>query len=414
MDQLVVQRSKKALLSLQPDDPFWHSFTVFLLPFEKFCARRWYILGIAFVAVDFVTALATDLATGSQHHDIWRYFRTEYFQSSFFYSALLKDMSYNAYLVGIALTLGLFYYWQQGIPNFFHTLEQKSPVTDPQPGTEKSYQSYLAEYQRALLYGRGRVLTRPVVVSAVTFCSFIILAVYFVSSDIPLILKHENTITVLARGLWHVMYDFLFLVLEMWLVISFAWVMVTTGLYVERLVESFPPQIQLNHPDHCGGFKFVGNFALNMVLIILVLATLLAIDTIWRGYSIWSFGTCTILLLIVIASYGTFFAPIFTLHRSMLKKKDEYEGTVASRIAKIEEQINEALSKGDLSLLKTANEELVLVRTVFADTGRFSGWPFDGRIFIAFFSSQVVSIITIGSPIIGYLFTRVFSFLFGH
>ncbi len=142
MSQPVPQSSKKTVPLLQPNDPtmgtFWHSFTVFLLPLEKFCARRWYIFGIAFFAVDFVTALVRDLAIGSQHHDIWMYFREEHFRFSFFYAVFFKSLFYNAYFAGMFLALGLFNRWQQSIPLFFQALEQRCHVTDPQLGTEKS------------------------------------------------------------------------------------------------------------------------------------------------------------------------------------------------------------------------------------------------------------------------------------
>lgn len=241
----------------------------------------------------------------------------------------------------------------------------------------------------------------------------------FIRGDIPFIvqLASSNVIIALTQGLWRFLDNFFFPLFLMYLATSFIWVIGATGLYVRRLADHLPLRIQLTHPDNCGGFKFLGIFALNMALVTLADASLLALYTLWSGYTIWSVGTSTLLLFLIIASYGTFFAPIFAVHRSMLKERSAYEDAIAGRTAKIEEQINEALRKGDLSQLKTAKEDLELAHALFPDTIGFPNWPFNWRMLITFFSSQLIPIISFAigaSPVVSDFFAKVLSLLSRH
>ncbi len=404
-------------------ETFWHSFTVFLWPFEAFCVRYWYILGLVYFAIELLAVFVWDLSRGAKYwHDIWAYFRNEHFQFSDLHYVFFSSSFwiYNAVMAGLFLALGLANHWQGRIPEFFQTLEQKGQLTDPHFEKEKAYQNYLSEYRRALLYGKGGVLTRPVVIAVVVFGSFIVVITNFVSGNIPDLRQTAsswNVVAVITQGLWDFETNVFNPLFMMYLITSFIWIMGATGLYIRQFLRRFPLQVQLAHPDHCGGFKFLGNFALNTALVILMVATLLAIYTIWRGYSFFSVGASIVVLFLIVISYIAFFVPVLAIHRKMLTERSAYENSIASRTIKIEEQINAALKKGDLSQLKTAKEEFDVVLALFPDTLGFPNWPFNWRILITFFSSQIIPILSfiVGiSPVITDFFTKVFPFMSGH
>jgi len=417
-----LSQSSKKTIPLQIDNPklemFWHSFTVFLLPFEKFCARRWYIFWLVYFATMFVSAFVTDLDWGAHYfHDIWFFFRDGHFQSSNLYFHSFTGWFFNAFITGLFLGLGLANYWQRSIPGFFQTLEQRCHLTDPQSGIGKSYHVYLTNYQRALLHGKGRVSIRPFVLGSVVFCSLIALTVNFATSipDFVQSAYHLNILIAPIQWLWLLEENVFFPLFLIYFMISYIWIFVATGIYVLRFTKLFPLQIQLAHPDHCGGFKFLGNFAFNMAGIIIMNATLLAFYSIWHGYSFFSIGSSTFSLLLVVISYGAFFAPIVTVHQKMLRERNVYEESIALRTGKIEEQINLALKDADISRLKTAKEELEVVQALFPDTLGFPSWPFRWQTFITFLSSQIIPLISFAigvSPVLLGFFAKVFPFLF--
>lgn len=382
---------------------FWHSFTVFSSPFEKFCVQRGYLILLGLFAIEFVTALITDLARGSSlYNDTWIYLQYQNFHTSFVYHILIYSIS----IAGLMLTLGLGNRWQWSIPEFFQTLEQRCRLADPQLGVEKSYQTYLEEYRRALLYGRGRVLTRTVVIGVVVLCISIILVLRFNSLDIPYIgrLAAGNGIIVFMQSPSNLVEDVFFPLFLMYLTTSFIWMMGTTGLYIRRFAKNDWLRIQLTHPDNCGGFKFLGDFALNMALFILATATLVVFyiieDYSWDGFSPWSIGASVLLIFLLVSSYVVFLQPIFAVHQTMAKERRLYEDAVARHTAKLEEQINAALREGDTNLLKTAKEGLEVAQTLHPDEAGLPSWPFNGRILIAFFSSQLIPIIGFAAGLI--------------
>lgn len=402
---------------------FWHSFTVFLWPLEAFCLRYWYIFGLVYFAIWFASTFVWDLIAGIKfRHDIWAFFRDGNFQFSGIHYIFFTPSQwvFTAIIAGLFLALGLANHWQQSIPEFFQTLEQRGQLTDPQFSEKKAYQMYLAEYRQALLYGRGGVLTRPVVMTAVVLGGLIVLIVILATGDIPYLVQvasYWNIVVVVTQGLWRFEEDFFSPSLIAYFVISFIWIMGATGLYIRQFLRRFPLQVQLGHPDRCGGFKFLGNFALNTALLILMVATLFAIYIIWRGYSFYSVGASLVVLFLIVISYLAFFVPVLAIHRKMLLERRKYENAIASRTVKIEEQINEALKKGDLSQLKTAKEEFDVVMALFPDTLGFPNWPFNWRMLITFFSSQIIPILSfiIGiSPVASDLFSKIFSFVSGH
>src|SRR5262249_49661362 len=83
---------------------FWHSFTVFLWPFERFCVQRWYILLIVYFVIMFATALITDLAFGSLY--LQTFFQYGYFPFSYF-SLVFNSWIFNALIAAMFLLLGI-------------------------------------------------------------------------------------------------------------------------------------------------------------------------------------------------------------------------------------------------------------------------------------------------------------------
>jgi len=399
---------------------FWKSFHVFSSPFEKWCVHHWYWLLCIFYSTLLITNVLADLnciLINCTDFDSYVYYGGNHFFLYILtqYSFTMKFITnwwYNFFVIGMFLTLSVFYTWQKSIPRFFQALQQKrilynhpqeSPnlilLTQPVPVSSEEYQHFLEEYQYALLHGKRRGLTRSLITWLFILATAISLILWWTLGNVQT-LNHEakayNIFIATMFGIQNGVRDTVYVLLIVYLAVQVLWVLAATGLYLTKLTSQFRLHIQPGHADGCGGLKFLGDFTLNMALILLVAGISYALYINPQTYSFWKIIGSIILAVLISLAYFAFFTPLRKIHQSMLEIRSTYEEIFAESMTKIEEKIRIALSEGDLTKIKTAKEGVELVQALHPDKIGYSTWPFNRNTIIVFFTPQIV-------PAIGFV-----------
>jgi hypothetical protein len=397
-------------------DAFWKTFHVFSSPFEEFCFRRWYVLLGVFFSSLLLSNVIIDLNAGLLfQHNMWFYF-TNYPsftnhpsfncdesyppQLCYFTARFLTSWGYNLFVIGMFLVLLVFYNWQKSIPDFFQALQQKRILYDSHresPGVSKDYQKFLDEYQSALLHGK-KYNMRLLVTVGIMIVEVIALALWWILfniQDLSYIVTHYNLLIAVMFGIQNVVRETIYTLLMVYLIVQALWILTTTGSYLSRLTSQFGLLIQPGNADHCGGLKFLGDFALKMALVMLMTSILLAFYSTAQGFSFWSIGSSLGLIVFITLAYFVFFAPLMNIHQKMLEKRSTYEEAFANSMAKIAEKISIALTEGDVAKIKAAKEDAEMIQALHPDKIGFSTWPLNRSTLLAFLTPQIVPFIGI-------------------
>jgi hypothetical protein len=392
-------------------DAFWKTFHVFSSPFEEFCFRRWYILLGAFFGSLLLSNVIIDLDTGLLfQHNVWFYFThfpsyycgENYPPGQLCYSTayFLTDWWYNLFVIGVFLVFPVFYNWQKSIPDFFQTLQQKHILHNSHQESlslSKDYQGFLNEYQGALLHGKKHNM-RLLVTVGIMSVEVIALALWWILGNVQNLsdkaTDYNNLLIVIMFGIQNVVRETMYTLLIVYLIVQLLWILTITGSYLSRLTSRFGLLIQPGHADGCGGLKFLGDFALKMALIMLMMSILLAFYSTAKGFSFWSIGSSLGLLVFITLAYFVFFAPLIYIHQKMLEKRSTYEEAFARSMAKVAEKIRIALTEGDVAKIKAAKEDAEMIQALHPEKVGYPTWPFNRSILLAFLTPQIVPFIS--------------------
>lgn len=383
-------------------DTFWYSF-VFSSTFEKFCIRRWKLLLLVYYALQIPIYIGMDLDNGFRGHgSVIYYFASQAeFIKSQTYINIIADVGYNVFVIGTFLSLGFYYSWQKGIPEFFQELARKLNFTHIQPGHADVYADYersLLVYKWSLVRGKRRILTRKFVTWLCLLIAMVVSTLWWIViniSSLRSLVSNGDLWMAVLKGLNDFELYSVYTLLFVYLTINCTWVLASTGLYLRHITKRFSPIIQPGHPDNCGGLKFLGDFCLNMALIILSVALFLAIYILWRGYVLWTVASCALLIIFLIQAYYAFFTPLWSIHKKMLEVRARYEEAFARSMAKVEEKAHAALNEGSMEGIKTAKEDSELVQALHPDKIGYPNWPFNRREVIAFATPQIVPLFSL-------------------
>lgn len=186
------------------------------------------------------------------------------------------------------------------------------------------------------------------------------------------------------------------------------WTLFVVGLYVSRLPQIFRLDIRLTHGDGCGGLMRIGDICIRMALICIVPGVVIGF---WGFTNILSDsidelaqGVIVVAAILVIGAFLTFLWPVWKIHQIMARAKTEFLDEAADRLGPLEDRLRKSLSKSrpDEAEIERLEEQLDKLRLVYPEDLKFLTWPFDSGVLLAFYTSQILPILTVTGGMIDF------------
>ncbi len=149
------------------------------------------------------------------------------------------------------------------------------------------------------------------------------------------------------------------------------WVLFISGWHIRELSRRFEFRIEPVHPDHCGGLRLLGDFCFELasplvigsaicigylgVMYLYVLVTAPHSVPVAFIVSV-GFIIFFLLLLVLVASLGAFL-PLWNIHTTMLKEREQAEENYVAHIAALREQIQTLLDNNQVEEAKAVKEK---------------------------------------------------------
>ncbi|HSG42088.1 MAG TPA: hypothetical protein VLA72_02930 [Anaerolineales bacterium] len=182
------------------------------------------------------------------------------------------------------------------------------------------------------------------------------------------------------------------------------WRMVSVSWQVWHLPEEYELEIQVVHPDQCGGLEPLGNLCLWNALILAVAGIYLGgwisigPNTQFAEYAATYDPIFRVLLIVpIILSFVSFLLPLWTTHRVMSQKKAEIQIRLDELAKSIYAESTVLLNKtGDLDFAKgdERNKRLSLMRNVYSQHQRIPTWPINTNIIYKFAAAQAMPVLS--------------------
>jgi hypothetical protein len=182
------------------------------------------------------------------------------------------------------------------------------------------------------------------------------------------------------------------------------WRMVSVSWQVWHLPEKYELEIQVVHPDQCGGLEPLGNLCLWNALILAVAGIFfggwisIGPNTQFAGYALTYAPIFRVLLIVpIILSFVSFLLPLWTTHQVMAQKKAEIQIRLDELAKSIYAESTVLLNKtGDLDFAKgdERNKRLSLMRNVYSQHQKIPTWPINTNIVYKFAAAQAMPVLS--------------------
>jgi hypothetical protein len=181
------------------------------------------------------------------------------------------------------------------------------------------------------------------------------------------------------------------------------WRMLVVARKVSDVGRRFDLELQLNHPDRCGGFRPLGDLCLWNALLVTVPAIFLATWVVLApgipryGTTYVGLHTAFLGVLAVLAPV-TFLAPLWTIHQTMVRE--------GARLRVEVEQLGQQINSRSRSLLErsdemTPDEIAALAKDVevrqasYKTSEKIPTWPIDLGLAFKFGTSQIIPLLSL-------------------
>jgi hypothetical protein len=187
------------------------------------------------------------------------------------------------------------------------------------------------------------------------------------------------------------------------------WRMLVTGGFVFELGRQRRIRPQLEHPDHCGGLEPVGNLCLWNALVVsaagaylgawIVLGPLTPYASAAFAYR----SLFTRLLLIPLAiAFGSFFLPLWEVHRVMLASRANRWRDLGSLGRSIDDLAAEMLRPEAITAPAVMQEKaarLKVMRDIYDQNRHLPTWPFNPGTLTKFVTAQALPVVGLVSQV---------------
>jgi hypothetical protein len=198
-----------------------------------------------------------------------------------------------------------------------------------------------------------------------------------------------------------------------------AWRILVIADFVSKLGKYFDFDLQINHPDGCGGLRPIGDLCLKLAYVISPLPILLGLWLVFLSFldlrflrmasgSIEPLVSTIIFLIIPVAilCVFSFFFPLGSIHTCMLKARARFQ----IELDEISQEIHQLSSR----LLVGANglapqegtsieEKIEFLKRVYARHSQIPTWPYRSTHIWGLISTQIVPSLGVISSIIGFI-----------
>lgn len=198
----------------------------------------------------------------------------------------------------------------------------------------------------------------------------------------------------------------------------FAWRMTCVGVYIYRLGSAFDTRVQSRHPDGAGGLGPLGTVCFMNALIVIVPSIFLGV---WRtliasvpayhvryGYLQEWFDV--LLLVTVLLTIVSFFAPLYGVHRAMAREKAARQpelDAISTEMDELTRAMREAAGVGNTDEVNTLKAKHGVLGDVYVREREIPVWPVDVTVLRTYLVSQVVPLLSL-SKISEFVTTRLF------
>lgn len=311
-----------------------------------------------------------------------------------------KEM-FSTGLFAAAVALFAFQVLMERISTIFSTLWRRGSIAGVM-GQNKSAKEVLASYHQFIAEMENQLNSKYQWIMGVVF-ALLVLVWY-----LPILINLGNGFIILL-GLVVETFIALLIGVVVWRMVFISW-------QVWRLPERYELEIQVVHPDQCGGLEPLGNLCLWNALILAVAGIYLGgwisigPNTQFSNYAV-TYGPIFSVLLIVpiILSFVTFLLPLWTTHLVMVRKKAEIQIRLDELAKAIYAESNVLLDKTDeLNFTEgdERNKRLSLMRTIYSQHQKIPTWPINTNIISKFAAAQampVLSFVGIADPVVKVL-----------
>jgi|GEM_PF-2331327 len=327
-----------------------------------------------------------------------------------FFLAGLFDLIYQTFMLTLVITAWLMRVFFQTVRETFESLAEQEVISEKEPGQALAF---VQTYQR-WLYAPARLLL------GAAFAILGLAVDYYLifGEDLARLAPgHEPAaIGQYANIVWLTNWiNALGFLAALFMIGSLIFRMFVTAAFIYRAPAFFEFQIQLSHPDQCGGFKAIGDLCLKMVYVLLALALFASFWLIvskhvtlspdWQELLppyVLSVGFRSpvkmLLVLLAVSGVGIFFWPMYTVHTLMLAERARLKKTLNSLARRIHQL--DGLTLTNPSAMPTAERRKILdeidsLKELYLRTNKAPAWPFDRSVALKFASTQVIPVISL-------------------
>jgi hypothetical protein len=184
------------------------------------------------------------------------------------------------------------------------------------------------------------------------------------------------------------------------------WRMVVITVFVHRLGQLFDLDVQVLHPDRCGGLRPLGDLCFMNALTVSVggiylAGWLLAINqqmAIADGYGQWEEFFRQLLLVISVLAWAAFLDPLLTIHSEMRKsaiRKHKDLDALSRRIDEKNAQLYKQAEGMSDKARKDGLAELEFLRDTYTRNSSIPVWPFDTALSLKFVVTQALPLLSL-------------------
>jgi hypothetical protein len=371
-------------------DELLKSFEFSPLRFDRFILKNWYLFFIGVYAILFILLALLAWHTNGKPRNYLNCTISTHLNCVNSVSDLL---AWNNILliVAIALAALVFNHWQREIAPTFQKLLDKQCISLPEEKLNTAYWQFLSAYQSLLGSSKRYVF----------YVLALIITLFYVLPEFvgPL----QSAFALKDPLLWFIFVSVQLLAALALLGLAYsfgvgAWTIIITAWYVRKMTKSFDFVIIPNHPDMCGGLKFLGNFCLGMAFPILICGTLLGIYSIEayfskniKFYSVIS--SVGLVLLVLPLAFMVLYSTLWDIHLKMVNEAKKAEENFTLLISELKSEMQSSLKEHEWEDAKSVKEKIDLVQVVNPDDMKYPTWPFDRSILLKFWTPQIVPIL---------------------
>lgn len=197
------------------------------------------------------------------------------------------------------------------------------------------------------------------------------------------------------------------------------WYILVIADTVSKLGKTFDFDLQINHPDGCGGLGPIGDLCLRLAYVISPLPILIGVWLIFINFFdirylrmapeyLNSLASTLVFLAVPVAAICmfSFFLPLGAVHTAMLREKSKLQIELDGISQEIHQLSSDLLSKAnslDPSQGVSLEEKIEFLKRVYMRNSQIPTWPYRSTHIWGLISTQVIPAVGVISSIIGLI-----------